>query len=503
MAGAKVSGALLLAVWGLSCLIAVTAVEVVPLKKRPLTAERLRLAVKSVPRKAHALGFHNVRDANSLTKNGSVPDIEPLRNYLDAQYYGEIGIGSPPQVFTVIFDTGSSNLWVPSSRCIFSPACWLHRRYKSRKSSTYKPDDASIAIQYGTGQMAGFLSTDYVTIGDVVVKDQTFAESTSEPGLVFLFAKFDGILGLGFKAISMGQVTPVWYNMLAQKLISQPVFSFWLNRDASDEEDGGEIVFGGVNKDRFKGKHVYTPVTREGYWQFNMGDVVVDGQSTGFCAKGCAAIADSGTSLLVGPTGIVAQINQAIGATGLVSEECKMVVAQYGDLIVELLLAQVTPDKVCAQAGVCTLRNDNPHIASVLDKENQKVGDDVLCSVCEMAVVSVQNQLRQNPTKQQIDLNQLCERLPSPNGQSLVECAKISSLPNVSFTIANQMFELTPKQYILQVGEGAAAQCISGFTGMDVAPPAVPIWILGDVFMGVYHTVFDFGNKRIGFAKAV
>ena len=56
------------------------------------------------------------------------------------------------------------------------------------------------------------------------------------------------------------------YNMVEQGLVKEPVFSFWLNRKAGDQE-GGELVFGGVDPSHFKGKHTYVPVTRKGYWQ--------------------------------------------------------------------------------------------------------------------------------------------------------------------------------------------------------------------------------------------
>ncbi|OAY55155.1 aspartic proteinase [Manihot esculenta] len=458
--------------------------------------ESLRASIK----KYHLRG--NLGDAEDI-------DIISLKNYMDAQYFGEIGIGTPPQKFTVIFDTGSSNLWVPSSKCYFSLSCYFHSKYKSGHSSTSKENGKSAAIHYGTGAISGFFTRDHVKVGSLVVKDQDFIEATKEPSLTFLVSKFDGILGLGFEEISVGKAVPVWYNMVNQGLVKEPVFSFWFNRNA-DEYEGGEIVFGGMDPYHYKGEHTYVPVTQKGYWQFNMGDVLIDGKTTGICSRGCAAIADSGTSLLAGPTGIIAEVNRAIGATGIVSQECKAVVAQYGEIIIEKLLEKDEPQKICSRIGMCTFdgsRGVSMGIENVLNEKIQGVAGslhDAMCSYCEMAVIWMQNKLELNLTRENIlnYVDELCDRLPSPLGESVVDCGGLSTLPNVSFTIGGKVFDLSPEQYVLKVGDGETAQCLSGFTALDVPPPRGPLWILGDVFMGRFHTVFDYGNMRVGFAEA-
>ncbi|XP_027942285.1 phytepsin-like isoform X2 [Vigna unguiculata] len=365
------------------------------------------------------------------------------------------------------------------------------------------------SIPYGQGSIYGFFSQDNVQIGDVIIKDQEFAEITREGSLALSALPFDGILGLGFLDASVGKVTPVWYNMIEQGQICHQIFSLWLNQDPT-EEMGGEIVFGGIDYRHFRGEHTYVPLSQKGYWQIDVGDVLLATNSTGLCEGGCAAIIDSGTSLIAGPTSVVTQINHAIGAEGYVSFECKSILHNYGDSIWSSLIAGLNPDLVCSDIGFCSnngFNTMNDVIETVVHNESwngSPTRESPFCSFCNMIVLWIQVQIKQSNVKEKVFkyVDELCEKLPNPPGHSFINCNSISSMPHITFTIGNKSFPISPEQYVLQFEEGCSTVCYGGFIAIDVPPPQGPLWVLGNIFLGAYHTVFDYGNLRIGFAEA-
>lgn len=491
-----------------------SSVHRVTLRKRELSVSDLRTA-SAVPR------------PYLRSPNGNDP--VDLVNYMDAQYYGEIALGTPPQYFRVIFDTGSSNLWVPSYHCSwFNIACRFHRKYHDALSSTYKKNGTEFAIQYGTGSLSGYLSEDVLTFGDIKVPGQVFAEAINEPGITFLAARFDGILGMGFPAIAVDGVVPPFTNMVDQGLLAEPVFSFWLNRDPTAAV-GGELVLGGVDPKHYKGEHTWAPVTRKAYWQFNMDRIGVPG-APALCSGGCAAIADTGTSLMAGPTEEVALINKAIGAESAFSLQCKEMVHDYLPQILKLI-TQIPIDQICTTVGLCPAaaaaarqqlparqllaerssgRGDGlPEWRQQLARKMRYVSEQaegakdnsLTCDFCSAAVQYIKIALASNATIEQIEqqVEGLCG-LISMGGPAMVDCESLPGMPTIELTIAGRSFKLTPEQYILTVTAGGQSQCVSGFLGLDV--PVGPLWILGDVFIGAYHTVFDYGGGRVGFADA-
>ncbi|CAH8551930.1 unnamed protein product [Schistosoma rodhaini] len=255
-----------------------------------------------------------------LTSSKNGIDIEYLENYQNIEYYGEISIGTPPQTFHVIFDTGSPYLWIPSKKCDPSNlACQLHHKYDSSKSLTYKPNGALFYVQYGTGTASGFLSSDCVHIGSLNIVDQTFGEVINQPGKVFVNFHFDGIMGMGFQQTSQNSnPTPIFMNMIKQNLVDKPVFSVYLNLN-EDKTTSGEIMFGGIDDRYYTGNLTYSDVVSEEYWMINIDGISINGEI--FCPSGSIALIDTGTALISGPTEKINNINKYLGSIQVSNNE--------------------------------------------------------------------------------------------------------------------------------------------------------------------------------------
>uniref|UniRef100_A0A8D0VAZ6 Peptidase A1 domain-containing protein n=1 Tax=Sus scrofa TaxID=9823 RepID=A0A8D0VAZ6_PIG len=285
---------------------------------------------------------------------------QPLRNYFDMAYVGNISIGTPPQQFSVIFDTGSSDLWVPSIYCQ-SRACNTHRVFDPFKSTTFRYSGVPIELEYASGMMSGYLGYDTVRISNLIIMGQEFGYSQWEENEAFDHAMFDGMLGLGYPGLAIEDTTPVFDNLRKRGLIAQPVFAFYLST-----------------------------ITWRGY-------VVA-------CKSGCQAVIDTGSSLLIGPT-----------------------------------------------------------------KE----------------VINIQKLINAKPFQEEF----------------LIQCSTMNTLPDFIFTINNVQYPVPARAYI-QKGS-STGRCYSNFSGGTEDLSDKEFWILGDVFLRLYFTVFDRGQDRIGLAPAV
>jgi hypothetical protein len=334
---------------------------------------------------------HNNGLKYSLKAEGPVV----IEDYQNSQYYGQITLGTPKQKFNVIFDTGSSDLWVAGSDC--DSSCGRHAEYNAAKSSTYVANGTAFDIMYGSGPVSGYESADVLSTGSLNVKDQIFAQVTDAQGLglAYKIGKFDGILGLAWPTISVNHVPTVFQNMASQGLVDKNLFSFYLGTESGMK---GELLLGGIDDNYYTGDISYVPLTSTTYWEVKLDGLSVDGVTYG---AGDKAIVDSGTSILTGPSDVVSKLAESMGAK-------KINKAEY-----------MVP---CNTAG----------------------------------------------------------------------------LPTFTYTLNGKDFTLESSDYLIPDGD----MCLLGMMGLDVPRPNGPLWIMGDVFMRKYYTIFDVENQQVGIALA-
>jgi hypothetical protein len=262
---------------------------------------------------AHQHAQHDV-DLGGLSQKGSIIH-KPA-------YYGSIMVGSPPQQFSVIFDTGSGNVIIPDSSCAYH-GCMNHDKFEADDSNTAKDINLDgslvsgdfrdmVTITFGTGEIDGVYLSDKMCVAKSACTPMRFIASTRQTSAPFAHLEFDGIVGLGFPALAEGEGFNLLSEMVKDGTLPQHMFAIYL------KEGDDEITFGGYRKERLQNPNniFWTPVTKEYYWQMEVTDMYAGEKATGLCQSifhgPCQVAVDSGTNLLAGPTEMYHQLQQKV-----------------------------------------------------------------------------------------------------------------------------------------------------------------------------------------------
>eukprot|EP00747_Dinoflagellata_sp_TGD_P101953 gnl/TRDRNA2_/TRDRNA2_168513_c0_seq5.p1 gnl/TRDRNA2_/TRDRNA2_168513_c0~~gnl/TRDRNA2_/TRDRNA2_168513_c0_seq5.p1 ORF type:complete len:588 (+),score=157.98 gnl/TRDRNA2_/TRDRNA2_168513_c0_seq5:86-1849(+) len=267
-------------------------------------------------------------------------------------YWGEISVGTPAQPFKVIFDTGSGNLILPSSNCD-GAGCKPHKKYNSKASTTSsfvtnEKGESSSEITFGTGQIEGDFFKDKMCIGESLCIDANFIAADKESAEPFREIPFDGIMGLGFKDLSMGGGFNMIDELTKNGALPGGQISFYLT-------DGGdsEVTFGGYKSEYLASDIVWAPVEVQSWWQVAVQDITFNNQPKNLCDGECRVAVDTGTSMLAGPSDLVDKLTEMIGAKDDCSnyDSLPKLGFQVGDKVLNLL----PDDYMDKSASECSL----------------------------------------------------------------------------------------------------------------------------------------------------
>jgi hypothetical protein len=247
---------------------------------------------------------------------------------------GQIRVGTPPQLFDVALDTGSSNLLLTSSACR-SIECLRRNSFASSQSSSAEPLHIGgsrgaqvgsraadlVLVDMATGEGEGSLFMDDVCLGSEgdmcaptgFVQMMKISEASSKK------FPYDGILGIGMPQGSLDKRFNFFANLVETGRVKRDRFAVWMANEHDNEDS--EITFGEVAEDRLSSEILWLPVSRydTGMWQATMADIAFDNVLTQVCGKaGCEAAFDTGTNAIAAPQEMIAVILDQLN----IQEDC-------------------------------------------------------------------------------------------------------------------------------------------------------------------------------------
>lgn len=488
-----------------------------------------------------------------------------LLSVRDTQYMGWIRVGSEESAdgdigvpMRVVFDTGSTNLWITGSKCSKD----LHEKYRQDASKTYvKSKDYLVHIKFGTGQLSGKTARDRVKVGPFQIPKPGCAIGSTERGCIAqmfgviddevgnIFAELDdfgGILGLGHRDMSMmspesatvwedadGHVTPFFEHLVETQQLSTPEFSMYMN---AQKNKYSAILFGGVDSRVVKkrpGQQMFDLARVKGrggetgrephYWSVELYRIVYNkekkdlkhhvgkcsGRTDGKCekvlqasftpsqwnprdsssdekvkadysceggAKKChqnldyhqdpALVFDSGTTLYTGPQAGVDEILEWIP-----NVKCGDLTEQIGSITYEVQGLH-DPSAVCDDECPCVGRDCPTPTAK---------GKQYCTLVSNQKGYTWWNEdfshFRQSDCTAEAESPELCRCLHRHKEKHTVDIV------------------LQPHQFMVHDGGGSGGSvenmnCRPGFWTINVPEPNGPAWLLGELFMRHFVTVY-------------
>lgn len=297
----------------------------------------------------------------AITRQGSeIGGVHNPEEFIRSAYYGTLQVGSPAEPFTVVFDTGSGHLIVPSTYCK-TKTCRDRNRFRPRGSTTSRDinKDGSqvylgehrdqITVGFGTGTVTGVFVEDVVCLSD---RDRESSTSFPNGSLDLALAsnpsfgcttmrliaatgmsadpfddfEFDGILGLGLSALSqtsefnfldvLAQASTGWRDFRMPAM-----FAVFLADSVGEES---EINLGGMATEHLREDLAWSPVFEPeyGHWIVEILGIRIDNNPLDFCKAGCRAAVDTGTSLLAVPTDVFPELFTSLETAAQLAGHC-------------------------------------------------------------------------------------------------------------------------------------------------------------------------------------
>lgn len=410
-------------------------------------------------------------------------------------YFGTISVGAPKkQQFSVVFDTGSGHVIVPSQSCV-SETCSIHRRYVREESEVAVDVDYDgthvkpgaprdqITVAFGTGEVTGQFVHDQlclgwgdegklVTEGGVAAPEEeqqrpncvelrivTATEMTHEPFHAFAF---DGVLGLGLSDLALAPEFSFFGMLAAQRRLLRPSFGVFL---ADSDEEVSEISFGGHSPDLVRGGLRWAPVALPelGYWMVSITRLRIGNRTVDFCEDGeCRAVVDTGTSLLAVPKDFADDLQEQLSSTLIDPEPAENGDVECRNAKGELLHFEVGGLTLTLEPGDYARQSIHVQDESLLAEE---VAD------AEAA-----------PTRAQAP--SAAAAGDSPAGTAAPEHKQADEMKSVDW-------------------EGAPRSCKPTLMPIDLPAPLGPkLFIWGEPVLRKYYTEYDWKEKAIGFGLA-